>query len=93
MPRYTADDLNKAARHALNAETDPGTLGHMRELKKTARKLARIEQQKNELEAQRDELIFNLTAAQVSRLALAGLAQRTPDRIDSIKRAQRSQKR
>lgn len=93
MPRYTPEALEQAAQRALSTQADPRTIEQMQELKKTAKKLARIEQQRLELEARRDELIFTLDAAQISRLALAGLAERTPDRIDAIKRAQRNQTR
>jgi hypothetical protein len=93
MPRYSSDDLTQAARRALSAETDPGRLAAMRKLKQTAQRLVRLEQQRAEAEEQRDQLIYELTNERVSRLALAGLAQRTPDRIDAIRRARQQQTR
>lgn len=87
MPRYTRAQLAAAAREALRDDTTSAEQREqLRQLDQLAGKIDRAEQRLRQLESDRDQLIRQLAAEGTSRIVLAGLARRTPDRIDGIKR-------
>lgn len=87
MARYSPQELRSAARKALASEiVDAEVHEKMARLQKTAKRIDALEQKRKQLEAERDTLIHDLLLEQVSRLAIAGLSQRSPDRIDAIRK-------
>lgn len=87
MARYSPQELRSAARKALASEiVDAEVQEKMARLQKTAKRIDALEQKRKQLEAERDTLIHDLLLEQVSRLAIAGLSQRSPDRIDAIRK-------